>query len=243
MTNMISEKAKIGENVKLGNFITVTDDVEIGDNCEIESYSYLGYSNGREKGKLVIGENSLIRSHSIFYLGSEIASGLVTGHHAIIRENSKIGKSFQLGTKSLVMGELEIGDFVRTGSNVEIGQKSSVGNYVWIYLNSALINDKHPPSGEIVGPIIGDYSIIGAHCVVMPGIEVGEDCLVGSGCFLNKDLPSEQIAVGNPSKQVGPVSKIKMSGSDKSAYPWRYRFHNGYPEKLVKKWISEANQL
>tara|TARA_Y100000591_G_C21727929_1_gene642403 strand:+ start:332 stop:1075 length:744 start_codon:yes stop_codon:yes gene_type:complete len=241
--NFISKKAKIGKNFKVGNFVTITDDVEIGDNCEIESYSYIGYSNGREKRKLIIGNHAKIRSHSIVYLGSIIGENLVTGHHVTIRENSLIGKDFQLGSQSIVMGELNIGDYVKTGSNVEIGQYSKVGNYVWIFLNTTLINDKYPPSEEIIGPTLGDYSVIGAHSVIYPGIKVGKDSLVGSGCFLSKDLSECRIAVGNPSKEIGHVSKIKIGNSDSGAYPWRYRFHKGYPENVVKGWLSELDKI
>ena len=55
--NNISDSAKIGNNVKFGQFITVGDNVEIGDNCIIESYSCIGYSNGRERSGLSIGQN------------------------------------------------------------------------------------------------------------------------------------------------------------------------------------------
>tara|TARA_B100002019_G_scaffold248211_1_gene227052 strand:- start:624 stop:1367 length:744 start_codon:yes stop_codon:yes gene_type:complete len=241
--NFISKKAKIGKNLKIGNFVTISDDVIIGDNCEIESYSYIGYSNGREKGKLILGNNAKVRSHSVIYLGSKIGENLITGHHIIIRENSLIGKDFQLGAQSVVMGELNIGNYVRTGSNVEISQYSSVGNCVWIYRNTTLINDKHPPSEEILGPTIGDYSVIGAHSVIFPGIKVGNDCLVGSGCFLLNNLPDSSIAVGNPSKECGPVTKIKMGKSKNNSYPWRYRFHQGYPEELVKEWLLELDKM
>ena len=48
--NIISKKAKIRKNVTFGNFVTVYDNVEIGDNCIIESYCEIGYSNGKENG-------------------------------------------------------------------------------------------------------------------------------------------------------------------------------------------------
>ena len=241
--NLISKKSKIGKNLKIGNFVTISENVIIGDNCEIESYCHLGYSNNRENGPLVIGDNALIRSHSIIYLGSTIAENLITGHHTTIRENSFIGKDFQLGSQSIVMGELTIGDYVKTGSNVEIGQNSNIGNFVWIYLNSSLINYMYPPSEEILGPKVGDFSIIGAHSLIYPGVNIGKDCLIGSGCFLLRDLSDSTIAVGNPSREIGPVSKIKIESSSSSAYPWRYRFHRGYPEELVKKWMEEVDKL
>ncbi|MBL4680797.1 MAG: hypothetical protein JKY88_08760 [Pseudomonadales bacterium] len=243
--NVISEEAKIGKNVKFGNFVTVGAGVSIGDGSIIESYSYIGYSNGRERSELTIGKRAHVRSHTIIYQGSTIGDDLVTGHHAIIRENSQIGDAFQAGTGTVVMGELTIGSYVKTGSNVEIGQGSIVGSFVWIFLNSTLINDRRPPSSEIAGPIVEDYAVIGAHAVVYPGVRVGADSLVGSGCFLSQDLPPEQIAVGNPSKNIGPTSKIKYEedGQKKNVYPWRFRFHKGYPKELVDTWLEEADKV
>ncbi len=141
------------------------------------------------------------------------------------------------------MGELEIGDHVKTGSRVEIGQKSNVGSFVWIFLNTTLINDKYPPSLEIDGPTIADFAVIGAHSVIYPGVRVGFDALVGSGCFLSRDLPDLTIAVGNPSREIGPVTRIKLEDGASPAYPWRHRFQRGYPEELTQKWVREADEL
>ena len=43
VTNFISEKAKIGENVKIWHFSYIGDDVEIGDNCKIGSLVHIDY--------------------------------------------------------------------------------------------------------------------------------------------------------------------------------------------------------
>ena len=238
--NFISKKAKIGNNVKFGNFVTVYDNVEIADNCVIESYCEIGYSNGREKGPLKIGSNARIRSHSILYAGSQIGDNLVTGHHVTIRENMKIGVDFQLGTLSDLQGESIIGDYVKTHSNIFVPQFSKIGNYVWIFPYALLANDPHPPSDESTkGPEISDYAALGAGCIIFPNVKVGKDAVVGAGCVLRQDLPDGQVAVGNPSKIIGPASKIKLKGTNKPAYPWRYHFHRGYPKEVIDKWKKE----
>lgn len=240
--NIISPKAKIGKSVTFGNFVTVYDDVEIGDNSAIESYCEIGYSNGREKGPLKIGENAKIRSHTILYQGSTIGKQLMTGHHAIIRENMLIGDGFQLGAAAIAMGEAVIGNYVRTGSMVEIGQYSKVGDFVWIFIHSLLITDLYPPSEKIIGPEISDYAILGANTVIFPGVKVGRNAIVAASCALRDHLPDNQIAVGNPHRIVGSVSRIKMGDTNQPAYPWRYRFHRGYPKEIVTEWMNETRE-
>jgi acetyltransferase-like isoleucine patch superfamily enzyme len=238
--NIISKNAKIGKNVKFGNFVTVYDNVEIGDNCIIESYCEIGYSNGREKGPLKLGSNSKVRSHSVLYAGSEIGSNLVTGHHVTIRENMKIGTGFQLGTLSDVQGETIIGNYVKTQSNVYICQYSKIGNFVWLFPYVFLANDPHPPSDEITkGPEIADFAVISSGAIIFPNVKVGKGALVAAGCVLTKDLPDDQVAMGIPSRIIGSTSKIKIKGTDKPAYPWRYHFHRGYPEEIVDSWMKE----
>jgi len=241
--NLISEKAKIGKNVKFGNFVTVYDNVEIGDNSVIDSYCEIGISNGREKGPLIIGSNSRIRSHSVIYCGTEIGKNLVTGHFVTIRENAKIGQGLQLGIQSVVQGECVIGDHVKIFSVVNIPKTARIGNFVWIFSHTVLTNDPHPPSdGFLQGPKVDDFAVIATNCTILPGVKIGKGALVGAGCVLNRDVSDDMIAVGNPAKIIGPTSRIKITDTDTPAYPWRYHFHRGYPKEVVDAWLKELKQ-
>ncbi|MDP0590168.1 MAG: hypothetical protein QS748_13665 [Candidatus Endonucleobacter bathymodioli] len=92
-TSIISNNATIGGNVSIGQFTTIYDNVIIGDNVTIEGYCEIGVSNNLSEGlPLYIGNNSHIRSHSIFYEGSKFEEGLVTGHRVTVREKTAAEK-------------------------------------------------------------------------------------------------------------------------------------------------------
>ena len=47
---------------------------------------------------------------------------------------------------------------------------------------------------------VGKNCFVGAFAIIMPGVRVGDGCIVGSGAVVTKDLPPNSIAVGNPAK-------------------------------------------
>jgi acetyltransferase-like isoleucine patch superfamily enzyme len=47
---------------------------------------------------------------------------------------------------------------------------------------------------------IGARTFLGARAIVLPGLSIGEDCLVMPGSLVNRDMPSNSIAIGNPAK-------------------------------------------
>ncbi len=143
----INPHAQIGSNVMIGNYCTIHENVIIGDDTVIEDYSTLGYPTPLAKEKsLIIGKNSLIRSYSLFYQGSEFGDGLVTGHRVTVRENTFAGEHLQIGTLSDIQGNCRVGNYVRLHSNVHIGQESRIHDFVWIYPYVVLTNDRLPPS-------------------------------------------------------------------------------------------------
>lgn len=238
--NNISPKAKIGKNVQFGSFVTIHDNVHIGDDCVVDSYSELGICNGKEVGPLIIGKNSKIRSHSVIYAGNIIGDNLVTAHFSVIRENNNIGSDFQLGVNSLIQPNCKIGNYVKIISNAMITHNSTIGNFVWVFPFVTFTSDPHPPSDLATkGPIIKDYAIIAAGAIILPNVLVGQGSIVAAGCVLTKDLPSEMIAKGVPGKVVGKASEIKLTGTEISAYPWRKHFHRGYPSDIVRAWQKE----
>lgn len=243
-TAIISKKAEIGENVNIGAYTIIHDNVIIKANTAIESYCELGVSNHLSAGeKLVIGENSHIRSRSTFYEGSVFGPQLVTGHNVTVREKTIAGINFQIGTLSDIQGHCEIGNYVRTHSNVHIGQHSKIGNFVWIFPYVVLTNDPHPPSNVMQGVIVHDYAVLATMSVILPGAVIAEGTFIGAHSSVGGKTEKNTLYSGSPAKKVGPASKIRLKdGTRRPAYPWRQHFHRGYPEDVVKQWQQEESQ-
>lgn len=240
VTAIISEKAQIGQNVTIGPNSIIYDNVEIGDNCVIGAFCELGVSNHLSNGEfLIIGKNSNIRSHSIFYEGSVFGDGLTTGHRVTVREKIEAGKNLQIGTLSDLQGHCKIGDYVRFHSNVHIGQHSLIGNFVWIFPYVVLTNDPHPPSETMSGVTVEDYAAIATMSVILPGATIAEGCLIGAHSSVKGQTEKNCIYVGNPARNVGPTSKIKLEDGS-SAYPWTKHFKRGYPEEITENWQKKG---
>lgn len=239
-TAIVSGKAKLGNNVTIGQFTTILDNVIIDDNVIIEGYSEIGISNHLSEGKnIYIGKNSYIRSHSIFYEGSSFEEGLVTGHRVTVREKTIAGKNFQIGTLSDIQGHCTIGDYVRFHSNVHIGQKTNIGNFVWIFPYVVLTNDPHPPSNTLLGVTVKDYAVIATMSVVLPNVTIGKGCLIAAHSCVATDTDENMLYRGSPAKKICAASKIRLKdGSRAPAYPWTKHFQRGYPDEIVKFWES-----
>lgn len=240
-TAIISEKAKIGQNVSIGAFTIINDNVEIGNDTIIESNCDIGHPTELAEGvPLTIGKGSLIRSHSIFYEGSVFGDNLVTGHRVTVREKMIAGKNLQIGTLCDFQGDCVIGDYVRTHSNVHIGKLSKIGSFVWIFPYVVLTNDPHPPSDYHIGAIIKDYAVVATMSVVLPGVTVGEHSLVAAHSLVKKDVLPNTVVSGSPAKQICETTIIRLKdGSNGQAYPWPRHFHRGYPEDVVKEWMKK----
>lgn len=240
-SSIIASNAKIGENVEIGPFTVVHGNVEIGSDTKIGSHCEIGVPTALGDGsKLKIGAGSIIRSHSIFYESSSFGNTLVTGHRVTVREGTHAGLNLQIGTLGDIQGDCLIGDYVRFHSNVHIGKKSKIGNFVWIFPYVVLTNDPTPPSNTLIGCVVGDYSVIATMSVLLPGVCVGERALVGAHSCVGKSVPDNMIAVGNPAKIVGATSKIKLKDSTEAeAYPWTRHFHRGYPASVIDSWVIE----
>lgn len=55
---------------------------------------------------------------------------------------------------------------------------------------------------------IGSRTYIGVECLVLPGVTIGEDVVVGAGSVVTKDVPDGQIVAGNPARQVGTSADL-----------------------------------
>ena len=262
MKNRISATAVIREGVRIGDNVIIEDDVFIDhdtiirDNVHIKAGTaigarciigeYLGdfYTDRSNKvHPLIIGQKALIRSETIIYGDTVIGDNFQTGHRVTIREKSRIGHNVRIGTLSDIQGDCDIGNYVNLHSNVHIGMKSTIKDYVWIFPYVVLTNDPTPPSETLLGVTIEEFAIIATGSIIMPGKHIGKDALVGAGAIVTKDVPAMKVFVGNPAREVSDVTQIvdKVTGQD--IYPWRYTFDRGMPWRDIgyDRWVKSAD--
>jgi len=233
----ISHKAKLGKNVSVGKGAVIYDNVEIGDNCFIGPYVIIGeptmsfYKDPQhENKKTVIGANSIIRAHTVIYEDVSIGEYFQTGHYAIIRENTTIGHHTSFGSCSELPGKAIIGNYVRIHSKVMLSEYNDIRDYVWIFPFVVITNSKYPPHGDLKKCIINEYAQIFSHAVLLPGLSIGRNAIVGAGALVTKDVDDDRIIVGNPGKDVRAVSDLRNENGEQ-VYPWRnyLKDYRGYP--------------
>ncbi len=245
----ISPKSTIGRNVRIGDRCTIYDNVEIGDNSIICNDTVVGeplnayyHDPTYQNPPTVIGPGSLVRSHSIIYTGCIIGAGFSSGHRITVRENTTIGEHCSIGTLSDIQGNVRIGNYCRLHSNVHISQTCSVGDFVWMYPFSVMTNDPYPPSEDIEGGHLGSYSQVGVHAVILPGVKVGENCLIGASSVVSKTVPDFSLVKGDPAKVVMDIRNYVVLGKGKP-YPWMRRFERGMPWEGIgfDHWIQQTS--
>lgn len=234
----VSPKAHIGNNVKIGDNTVIYDNVVVGDNSIICNDCVIGEPPGAyyrdiegfENPRTVIGANAMIRSHCILYAGSVFGDNLITGHRATIREKAVIGNNCMISTLVDIQGNCRIGNYCRIYSNVHISELTTLGDYVFIFPYSIFTNDPQPPSNTLLGATVGDYSIITVHCVILPGVQVGKNCLIGANSVVSRNIADFTFAIGSPAKPVRDIRELpsKESGG-MSHYPWMSNFERGMP--------------
>ena len=95
----------------------------IGKNPQVQDYVEIG-KYPEKCSKTIIGDNPVIRSHSVIYAGNRIGDNFQTGHGVLVRENNIIGDNVSIGTHSVVERENTIGNKVRIHSNCFVPEEA-----------------------------------------------------------------------------------------------------------------------
>lgn len=144
----------------------------------------------------------------------------------------------------------DYGDHVFIGNNTYINYnccfldsaKVTIGDYVYMGPNCNIFTPCHPIHHELrkekvteyaLPVTVGSHSWIGGDVVITPGVTIGENCVIGAGSVVTKDIPANSIAVGNPCKVIRQVNDkdreyINSLILDDETKDSKYKQENGY---------------
>ncbi len=142
-------------------------------------------------GNITIGDNFMMTNgEAVNPISSNLKGCFFTEHEAQISIGKNVGMS---STRLWISKGLFIGD------NVKIGACSLI-----------IDTDTHPVNyivrrtcneGALSAPItIKNDAWIGAHCIILKGVTIGERSIIGAGSVVTKNIPADCIAAGNPCK-------------------------------------------
>ena len=138
---------------------------------------------------------------------SQIGDDTNIWQYCVILEEAKIGKNCNICSHVFIENKVIIGNNVTVKSGVQIWDGISIEDNVFIGPNVSFTNDAFPRSkiflDEYPKTIIKQGSSIGAGAVILPGITVGENAMIGAGSVVTKNVGNGLIVVGNPARTVG----------------------------------------
>ena len=180
-TAIIEVGAKIGNNVKIGPFVTISSQAIIGNDTVIDAHTVIA-------GKTTIGKGNHIFSHAVIgsvpqdlkFNGEDVE--LIIGDHNKIREFTLLnpgtiggGSITKIGNNNLLMGYVHLGHDVIMGNNCILANGATLAGHVEL----------------------GNNVVIGGLTPIHQFVHIGDYAMIGGASALTQDIPPYCLAEGN----------------------------------------------
>lgn len=148
---------------------------------------------------------------------ARIGTGTRIWHWCQIREGVSVGSECIIAKGVYLDAGVQIGNRVKIQNNVSVYHGVTIGDGVFVGPHVCFTNDKYPRAINVdgtlkaaddweVSPIVVGYGAsIGANATILPGVQIGEFALIGSGSVVTKDVPAYTMVIGNPARVRGTV--------------------------------------
>jgi UDP-2-acetamido-3-amino-2,3-dideoxy-glucuronate N-acetyltransferase len=162
-----------------------------------------------------VGKNTFIADTAIIYHDVQIGDNSKVFDLVVLREGTRIGNNTTIGNAVCGEPEVIIGDYCSINTQTHLTGGIIIGDRVFFGPNVTTTNTRRISFGrpyDVVreAPIIKYGARIGGGAVILAGVTVGEQAMVGAGAVVTKDVPAREIWVGNPARKLRNVPESEL---------------------------------
>lgn len=212
-----------GEHVVVYPGTVIGEGSVLGDHAIVGKQPVLAASSTAKRDPLPpldIGAGCTISAAAIVFAGTTLGERVVIGDQACVRERCTLGDDVVVGRGSFVENDTTIGSGVKIQAEAYVTAYTTIEDNVFVAPCVVTTNDNYMGRTEQRhalrrGPTIRRGARIGGGSVILPGIEIGEEAVVGAGAVVVKDVEPRTVVVGNPARvlrAVPPDELLDASG-------------------------------
>ena len=226
-TSIVEKNAQLGDNVEIGPFCYVSNEVIIGSGSVLTAFVRIcDFVSIGENCKLC--ENSTIGGEPQDHGFKGEKTWVKIGNNNLIRENVTISRATGEGNETSVGNDCFIMEGVHLAHNVKLGNHVTIANKVGL-------------SGFVE---VGDNVVFGGMAGVHQFVRIGAYSMIGGLFRVVKDVPPFTLAGGTPFRLLGLNSVgLKRAGFDSEKRREIYNFYRELyrRDKLFSKNLAEIS--
>jgi UDP-3-O-[3-hydroxymyristoyl] glucosamine N-acyltransferase len=223
--SVVGPNVVIGAGCQIGHGVIIHADTRIGDAVRIDDGTVIGKmpmraansatTKDQELPGTLVSSDCIIGANTVIYRGAELGKKVLVADLATIRENVTVGDFTIVGRGVAIENFCSIGRYCKLETNVYITAYSELGDRVFVAPCVATSNDNFIGRTEerfdkYKGVIAAKGARIGVNATILPGIRLGEDCLIGAGAVVTSDVPAGRIVIGMPAKDFRAVPEEQL---------------------------------
>lgn len=149
--------------------------------------------------------------HSLSDCQASVPESTNIWQFCVVLSKARIGENCNVCSHCFIENDVFIGNNVTIKCGVQIWDGIRLEDNVFIGPNVTFTNDRFPRSKQypekFENTIIRKGASLGAGVTVLCGIEVGENAMIGAGSVVTKNIPANELWVGNPAHFVKKIEK------------------------------------
>ena len=224
--SVVARGVRIGTGCTIGHHVVIHEDVEIGEGVRVDDHAVLGKrpmraarsattSGAPDLAPLAIGADSIIGTGAVLYRGCEIGKRVLVADYATVRERVVVGAETIVGRGVAIENDSTVGARCKLETNAYITAFTTVEDDVFVApgvltSNDAFMGRTEERKERFGGPTVRQSARLGVGAVLLPGVEVAPEAVVGAGAVLTRGASGGRVHVGVPARETRDVAPEQL---------------------------------